>query len=96
MLYQVTMLPRRSGPRSGKRDNIPRFNQLFAKDKKITDPLITLDYVYAGTFVDFAITRYGYPALVQFIKSSNFTRSFGKSEQEILKDWVAFLKQTLV
>lgn len=79
-----------------KRDGIPRFSQLFDGTRKITDRSITKDYVFAGTFIDFAVTRYGYPALGELIRSYDFVRSFGKSEDEIWREWTAYLKQKYV
>ena len=57
---------------------IPKFSELF-NGRKITDPLITKDYVFAGSFVDFVTMKYGFEVLTAFIKSLDFTKSFGKS-----------------
>jgi hypothetical protein len=69
---------------------IPKFSELF-NGRKITNPLITKDYVFAGSFVDFVTLKYGYDVLIEFIKSSDFTKSFGKSESEVQDEWSRFL-----
>ena len=69
---------------------IPKFSELF-NGKKITNPLITKDYVFAGSFVDFVTMKYGYDVLIEFIKSLDFTKSFGKREPEVQDDWSKFL-----
>jgi hypothetical protein len=69
---------------------IPKFSELF-NGRKITDPLITKDYVFAGSFVDFVIMKYGFEALTAFIKSLDFTKSFGKRESEVQDEWMKFL-----
>jgi predicted protein tyrosine phosphatase len=69
---------------------IPKFSELF-NGKKITDPLITKDYVFAGSFIDFITTKYGYDVLIEFIKSLNFTESFGKGEPEVHNEWNNYL-----
>lgn len=73
--------------------SVPRFARLFDGTTKITDQAITHDYVFAGTFVDYAVARHGYPALTAFIKTSDFERSFGRSEDEIWADWVRYLNE---
>jgi hypothetical protein len=75
-----------------KNGSIPKFTELF-NDKKITNPLITKDYVFAGSFVDFVITKYGYDVIIKFIKSLDFTKSFGKSESEVHDEWTKFLTE---
>jgi hypothetical protein len=69
---------------------IPKFSELF-NGKKITNPLITKDYVFAGSFIDFVIMKYNYDVLIKFIKSLDFTKSFGKSESEVQDEWSKFL-----
>jgi hypothetical protein len=69
---------------------IPKFSELF-NGRKITDPLITKDYVFAGSFIDFITLKYGYNVLIEFIKSLDFTKSFGKSESEVQNEWSRFL-----
>jgi hypothetical protein len=69
---------------------IPKFSELF-NGRKITDPLITKDYVFAGSFVDFVTMKYGYNVLIEFIKSMDFTKSFGKRESEVQDEWIKFL-----
>lgn len=76
-----------------KNDLTPKFSELF-NGRKITDPLITKDYVFAGSFVDFVVMRYNYDALSNFIKTSDFTKSFGKSESEVQDEWKKFLSDT--
>jgi hypothetical protein len=71
---------------------IPKFSELF-NGKKITDPLITKDYVFAGSFIDFTTMKYGYNVLIEFIKSLDFTKSFGKTESEIQDEWIRFLTE---
>jgi hypothetical protein len=73
-----------------KKGSIPEFSELFS-GKKITNPLITKDYVFAGSFVDFVITRYGYDAMINFVKSQDFTKSFGKGESGVQDEWIKFL-----
>ncbi|HEY3388835.1 MAG TPA: hypothetical protein VGK38_04640 [Prolixibacteraceae bacterium] len=73
-----------------KKELIPKFSELF-NGKKITNPLITKDYVFAGSFVDFVTMKYGYDILIEFIKSLDFTKSFGKSESEVQNEWRKFL-----
>ena len=73
-----------------KNGTIPKFSELF-NGKKITDPLITKDYVFAGSFIDFVIMKYNYDVLVKLIKSSDFSKSFGKSESEVQAEWSKFL-----
>jgi hypothetical protein len=73
--------------------SVPRFARLFDGGTKITDRAITRDYAFAGTFVDYAVARHGYPALVAFIKAPDFVRAFGRSEDEIWKEWVGYLKE---
>jgi hypothetical protein len=69
---------------------IPKFSELF-NGKKITNPLITKDYVFAGSFIDFVTMKYGYNVIISFIKSLDFTKSFGKSESEVQDEWMKFL-----
>jgi hypothetical protein len=69
---------------------IPKFSELF-NGRKITDPLITKDYVFAGSFVDFVTMQYDYNVLIEFIKSQDFTKSFGKSESIVQDEWIKFL-----
>jgi hypothetical protein len=69
---------------------IPNFSELF-NGRKITDPLVTKDYVFAGSFIDFITMKYGYDVLIEFIKSLDFTKSFGKSESEVQDEWRGFL-----
>jgi hypothetical protein len=69
---------------------IPKFSELF-NGRKITDPLITKDYVFAGSFIDFVTMKYGYDVLIEFIKSQDFTKSFGKRESEVQEEWMKFL-----
>lgn len=69
---------------------IPKYSELF-NGKKITNPLITKDYVFAGSFVDFVTMKYRYDVLIEFIKSLDFTKSFGKSESEVQDEWIKFL-----
>jgi len=69
---------------------IPKFSELF-NGKKITNPLITKDYVFAGSFIDFVLTKYDYDVLINFIKSFDFTKSFGIGESEVQDEWIKFL-----
>lgn len=75
-----------------KNGSIPQFSELF-NGRKITDPLITKDYVFAGSFVDFVIMKYDYGVLTELIKSLDFTKSFGKSETEVQEEWKKFLTE---
>lgn len=69
---------------------IPKFSELF-NGRKITDPLITKDYVFAGSFVDFVTMKYDYNVLIEFVKSQDFTKSFGKNEAAVQDEWTKFL-----
>jgi|WetSurSiteA1Bulk_404760.scaffolds.fasta_scaffold57219_1 hypothetical protein len=69
---------------------IPKFSELF-NGRKITDPLITKDYVFAGSFIDFVTVKYDYDVLIEFIKSLDFIKSFGKKESEVQDEWIKFL-----
>jgi hypothetical protein len=73
-----------------KKGSIPKFTDLF-NGTKITDPLITKDYVFAGSFIDFVTTKYNYDVMIEFIKSSDIARSFGKVESEVRNEWIKFL-----
>lgn len=75
-----------------KNKSIPKFSELF-NGRKITDQLITKDYVFAGSFVDFVIMKYNYNVLIKFITSLDFTKSFGKSESEVQTEWENFLTE---
>ncbi len=75
-----------------KKGLIPKFSELF-NGREITDPLVTKDYVFAGSFVDFVTMKYGYEVLIEFIKSLDFTKSFGKSETEVHMEWMKFLTE---
>jgi hypothetical protein len=71
---------------------VPKFSELF-DGRKITDPLITKDYVFAGSFIDFVIMKYDYSVLTEFIKSLDFTKSFRKGESEVQDEWVKYLTE---
>lgn len=76
-----------------RQQTVPKFSRLFDGTTKITDQAIVRQYVFAGTFVDYAVARHGYPALTEFIRTSDFARSFGRSEDEVWTDWVRYLHE---
>jgi hypothetical protein len=75
-----------------KEGKIPKFTELFA-GHKITSAEITFDYLFAGSFIDFAVTSYGYQKVLVFIKTNDFKTAFGNSEDEIWIKWVEFLNE---
>ena len=71
--------------------NIPKFSELFA-GHKVTSSEITGDYLFAGSFVDFAAVTYGFRSLSAFVKTNDFSSAFGKTEPEIWQEWVQYLR----
>jgi hypothetical protein len=74
---------------------IPKFSELFA-GHTVTSSEITSDYLFAGSFVDFAAVKYGFRSIAAFVRTNDFSSSFGKTEPEIWEDWVQYLREHYV
>jgi len=74
---------------------IPKFSELFA-GHKVTSSDITGDYLFAGSFVDFAAATYGFRSISAFVQTNDFSSSFGKTEREIWEGWVQYLREHYV
>jgi len=74
---------------------IPKFSELFA-GHTVTSSEITGDYLFAGSFVDFAAVNYGFRSIAAFVKTNDFSSSFGKTEPEIWEERVQYLREHYV
>jgi hypothetical protein len=74
---------------------IPKFGELFA-GHKVTSSEITGDYLFAGSFIDYAAVTYGFRGISAFVKTNDFSSSFGGTEREIWEGWVRYLKDRYV
>ena len=63
--------------------NIPKFSELFTRHQ-VTSSEITGDYLFAGSFVDFASVKYGFRNIAAFVRTNDFSASFGRTENENL------------
>jgi hypothetical protein len=74
---------------------IPKFSELFA-GHRVTSPEITGDYLFAGSFIDFASVTYGFRSISAFVKTNDFSASFGQTESGIWEGWVQYLREHYV
>jgi hypothetical protein len=75
--------------------SIPKFGELFS-GHRVTSSEITLDYLFAGSFFDFASVKYGFRSISAFVKTNDFSAAFGQAESEVWEGWVQYLREHYV
>lgn len=66
------------------------------KETCSNNPLIFSDcggYTYAHTYIEYIEVTYGWDAVLEIIKTTNYQEVFGKSRQDIYNEWVAYIKE---
>lgn len=60
------------------------------------NPLVFSDcggYTYAHTYIEYIAVTYGWDAVLETIKTTNYEEVLGKSGQDIYNEWVAYIKE---
>lgn len=66
------------------------------KETCSNNPLTFADcggYTYAHTYIEYIEVTYGWDAVLEIIKTTNYEEVFGKSRQDIYNEWVAYIKE---